>query len=433
MIASIPIISPIFQGLLNTIGWILAEIYKYIPNYGIAIIILTLLIKIVLLPLGVKQIKSMQTMQAIQPRIKEINKKYKADKAKAQEETMKLYKEAGVNPLGGCLPLLLQFPILISMYAVIRMPMLQASPNGSKDPTAYIVQNNHLPIDSRLFSDVITHQNTGLLIVNLQCSAAQSGSQAYLSDTSRDPVISGKPLYNGRYLSNGDISNQQPIPNLTSSSTLDCGKGVPSKIPYFVLLALMIATTFYQQRQMQKASPPGATSGQQQTIMKLMPIMFGVFGFAFPAGLVVYWTVSNIFQIGQQSYLMRAGHIGPEALDKRMAEQRAKNVDQPVKKGWMARMMEQAQQQERSGGKGTGKSSGTKPTGRSPGKTPGKSGGSSGRSTGGRTSTQPKPSGSSGSSTPKRRPNVGGNKPGGSAKPAGPKKRPGGGSDGEVD
>ena len=88
----------------------------------------------------------------------------------------------------------------------------------------------------------------------------------------------------------------------------------------------MIATTFYQQRQMTKASPPGSASGQQQAIMRIMPIMFGVFGFAFPAGLVLYWSVSNLFQIGQQSLLLKAGHIGPEALERQMAAQKAKNA-----------------------------------------------------------------------------------------------------------
>ncbi len=109
----------------------------------------------------------------------------------------------------------------------------------------------------------------------------------------------------------------------------------------------MIATTFYQQRQMTKASPPNASSQQQQAIMKLMPIMFGVFGFAFPAGLVLYWCVSNVFQIGQQAALLRAGHIGPEALERKMAETRAKNAakaGQPEKKSLMQRWMDQAQQ-----------------------------------------------------------------------------------------
>ena len=100
VLASIPIISPLFQVLLNTIGWVLAGIYHVIPNYGVAIIILTLLLRVLLVPLGVKQIKSMRTMQALQPKIEDMQKKYKGNKPKIQEETMRLYKEAGVNPLG---------------------------------------------------------------------------------------------------------------------------------------------------------------------------------------------------------------------------------------------------------------------------------------------------------------------------------------------
>ena len=96
--------------------WVLAWLYDLVGNFGIAIIILTIVFRIVLLPLGIKQIKSMQAMQALQPKIKEIQKRFKGNKQKIQEQTMKLYQEYGVNPLGGCLPLLLQFPILIAMY-----------------------------------------------------------------------------------------------------------------------------------------------------------------------------------------------------------------------------------------------------------------------------------------------------------------------------
>ena len=74
MLAEIPVISPIFQGLLDTIGWILAWLYDVIPNYGVAIILLTLFLRFLLFPLGMKQIKSMQAMQALQPKIKEIQK-----------------------------------------------------------------------------------------------------------------------------------------------------------------------------------------------------------------------------------------------------------------------------------------------------------------------------------------------------------------------
>jgi len=333
-----------FQALLDAIGWVLASIFDLIPNYGISIIVLTLLIRLLLLPLGIKQIKSMQAMQAIQPRVKELQKKYKGNKQKAQEETMKLYKEAGVNPLGGCLPLLLQFPILIAMYAVIRAPSLQQVVDP---PQTYRVMNNHLPEDSTLFKDVITHTNTGMIFVNLQCSAAQSGTQAQLKDTE------GKNVQNGWALEDGQ-GNALPY---TSIGTLNCGNGIPDKIPYFLLLVVMIGTTFYQQRQMQKASPPGAASSQQQAIMKFMPLMFGIFGFTFPAGLVLYWMVSNLFQIGQQAALLRAGHIGPDALDRRIAEQKARaanQADKPQKKGFMAGMMERAEQarQQQPGTKG---------------------------------------------------------------------------------
>lgn len=429
MLASIPIISPLFQILLNAMGWVMAEIYRFIPNYGVAIIVLTLIIKFALLPLGVKQIKSMQHMQAIQPRVKEIQKKYKGNKTKIQEETMKLYREAGVSPFGGCLPLLLTFPFLISMYAVIRMPILQPVPESASTAqtvTQYVVHNNHLPVDSRLFHDVITHENTGIGVMNLQCSPAQSGSAAVvLTDSARHPIVPDKPLLNG--------ANAPPTPlppDLTSRSTLDCGNGPTAKIPYFVLLALMVATTYYQQRQMNKANPPGASSNQQQAILRIMPLFMGFIGFGLPAGLGVYWTLSNIFQIGQQTVLMRAGHIGPDAIDRRIAEQKAKAAaagDNPPKKGFLARMLEQQDTQRKlrdanpppdrgSGGSGKRPSGGSSSRGRS----------GSGSASKGTSKDGPQ----QGPQGPRRRPNTGGGRKGGAP---GPKKRPGGNGGGEGD
>ena len=308
-----------WQALLDGLGWILAEIYAVIGNFGLSIIVLTILIRLVLLPLGIKQIKSMQHMQAIQPQIKALQKKYKGNKQKIQEETMKLYRDAGVNPLGGCLPLLLQFPILIAMYSILRAPAPTPEfVSIEETPTAFA--NNHYPTDSELFRDVTGHSDGGLtfLFMNLQCSLVQAGDQQPVMDSA------------------GEESPQ----------TLDCGSNkIVDTIPYVVLLLLMVGTTFYQQRQMQKASPPGAQSAQQQAILKYMPLMFAFFGLTFPAGLVLYWTTSNAFQIGQQAFLLRAGHIGPDALEKRMAEQRAKaESGEPAKKGFMAKMMEKAEQ-----------------------------------------------------------------------------------------
>jgi hypothetical protein len=156
-----------------------------------------------------------------------------------------------------------------------------------------------------------------------------------------------------------------------SQASYKCGSGGTAKIPYFVLLALMVATTFYQQYQMQRASPPGSASAQQQQIMRIFPLMFGFLGFTFPAGLVLYWTIANVFMISQQWVLLRAGHIGPEAMERRRAEHQARQAsgDGP-KKGWMASLMERAQQERQSRG-------GQQPTGKADGK--GGGGSSSGR------------------------------------------------------
>jgi YidC/Oxa1 family membrane protein insertase len=350
-----------WQSLLDAIGWVLAQIYDLIPNYGLSIIILTIVIRLLLLPLGIKQIKSMQHMQAIQPKLKELQKKHKGNKQKIQEEQMRLYKEAGVNPLGGCLPLLLQFPILIAMYSVLRAPVPNAdynpdAPAGSPESVEYV--NNHLPTDSQLYADLTQHNQSGEMFgfMNLQCSLLQAGSQVEV------PNRAGEP----------------------SGEIIDCGDArFPDVIPYVVLLLLMIGSTFYQQQQMQKASPPGSQTSQQQAIMRVMPLMFAFFGLSFPAGLVLYWTTSNIFQIGQQYALLRAGHIGPDALEKRIEEQRARAAargGEPEKEGFMQRLMAKAESAQEQRDVQTGKkppprkkpasggsrSAGSKPTGQKP-------------------------------------------------------------------
>jgi YidC/Oxa1 family membrane protein insertase len=330
-----------FQALLDAIGWLLARLYDFTGNFGFAIIILTIVFRIVLLPLGIKQIKSMQAMQALQPKIKEIQKKYKGNKQKVQEQTMKLYQEYGVNPLGGCLPLLLQFPILIAMYSVIRAPVpLPADPDA---PGVVQYHNNHLPENSQLFIDVTHHNQGGLhfLFMDLQCSAQQAGKTVPVLNTERKP----------------------------SGDTLDCGDSGADRIPYFVILAIMIATTFYSSRQTQKATPASAQNQQTQIITKIMPIMFGIFGFQFPAGLVLYWTVSNLFQIGQQSVMLRLGHIGPEAMERRIAAAKAKASSKPDKprSGFVGKMMERADQ-ERKRRQGDPPPALRKPPPRTPGK-----------------------------------------------------------------
>lgn len=107
------------QALENALFWILNYFYGWVHDYGFAIVLLTVAVRIVMLPLTIKQVKSMHELQRIQPKLKELQEKYKNNKEKLQEETMKFYQEHKVNPFGGCLPTLLQFPVLIALYRTL--------------------------------------------------------------------------------------------------------------------------------------------------------------------------------------------------------------------------------------------------------------------------------------------------------------------------
>lgn len=354
MIGAVPW-SPAFQALLDGLGWLIAKIYDTIPNYGVTIIVLTVLIRLVLLPLGIKQIRSMQHMQLVQPKVKALQQKYKGNKQKQQEEVMKLYREYGVNPFSGCWPVLLQFPILIAMYSVLRFP--QHPIHISEGTQLYNVVTAQIPpvsIPQEIPPKPQPSDGTEFLWMNLLCPASQAGNpNAKLGD---------------RISVNGEtVAVQYPV---------DCGSGVPTRVPYYVFVVLMFGTTYFQQRQMQKASPPGASSSQQQALLRIMPIMFGVFGFFFPAGLVVYWTTSNLWQIGQQYFMLRTR---PSAED--LA---AKADGKKDKKGFMAslmdRMSDERQRREGPTSKSTGGSKADPaPRPSPPPKKPG-SGGNGGRS-----------------------------------------------------
>jgi YidC/Oxa1 family membrane protein insertase len=250
-----------FQALLNAIGALLSRVYDLVPNYGATIIIFTIAIRVILLPLNIKQVRSMQASQALQPKIKEIQRKYKSDRMKMSEEVNKLYKEHGVSPLGGCFPLVAQLPVLFALYAVLRVP------SGVQ----------HIPVDSGLRTAIVQQQSgVKLLGANLLCSTKQAGTTVKIP-----PAHPPAPI-----------------------KELKCGATGTDKVTFYALVLLMIGTTYYQQRQMLKASPGGPTQ-QQQTLTYMMPLVFGFLGFTFPSGLVLYWTTTNCIQIGIQHFVRK--------------------------------------------------------------------------------------------------------------------------------
>ncbi|MCT4584725.1 MAG: YidC/Oxa1 family membrane protein insertase [Peptostreptococcaceae bacterium] len=110
------------DAISNLLGTLLHVIYNLVNNYGIAIILFTVVVRLALLPLTFKQTKSMKEMQVIQPKIKEIQEKYKNNKEVLNQKVMEVYQKHNVNPMAGCLPLLVQFPILIGLFRALRDP-----------------------------------------------------------------------------------------------------------------------------------------------------------------------------------------------------------------------------------------------------------------------------------------------------------------------
>ena len=244
-----------FDSLYRLLGQVISFFFNLVPNYGVAIILLTIFVRLVLLPLTIKQTKSMQAMQKLQPQMKELQAKYKGDKQRLNEEMMKLYKTHQVNPLGGCLPLVLQFPVFIALFRVLNSCGVKVA-KGKACPAAAI-GTKYLPVGSAILA-TIQKGNTSFLGMKMGTSPAEIISTA----------------------------------------------GLVAAIPYLVLLALMGITTWYQTKQAQGAQPPGANN-QMAIVGKIMPIMLIVFSYRFPVGVSIYWVVSNLWTIGQQHVLLR--------------------------------------------------------------------------------------------------------------------------------
>ena len=229
--------------------WLFDEIFNLGKDSGwtwaLSIVGLTLTIRFALIPLFVKQIKTSRNMALVQPQVKELQKKYGHDRERLAQETMKLYQETGTNPLASCLPLLLQMPIFLSLFRLVE----QAAKKGDSYEKFFLTSD--------------------------------------LSDSLQDAVFLGAPI--ARTFINGD-------------------GGV--RVLAAVLVIAMTATTFLTQRQlMQKNMPPDALTGpyaqQQKVLLYVLPFAFGIGGIFFPIGVLLYWTTSNLWTMGQQFYVIR--------------------------------------------------------------------------------------------------------------------------------
>jgi len=239
--------------LLDLLGGVLNFFYQIIPNLGIAIILLTLAISLVLFPLTLKQTRSMKAMQEIQPEVKRLQKELKGDKEELNKQLMALYQERGVNPAAGCLPLIVQMPIWFGLFSVLRNIKV---PEGGTEAFSQYIGNGTEAI------------NTMFLGMDLTLAPSSVVPDA---------------------IKNGDI--------LTA-------------VPYVLLIILIVAAGFYQQVQTTRTSkkPDGEqsqTAQSMQNAMKIMPFFFGFISWTLTSGLGIYFATSNLFRIGQQALILR--------------------------------------------------------------------------------------------------------------------------------
>ena len=278
-----------FLDIINVpLGWLFRIIYMIVNNYGWALVLFTIITKAILLPLSVKQQKSMSKMQAVQPKLNEIQKKYQYDKEKLNQETMKIYQENKINPMGGCLPLLIQFPVLIGLYNIIRMPLTYVLKFGSGAlPTVQEVLDILAPLG---FAGTI-HDEIKIADYLFNTQGALEAVQAAFPQAE---IITLDFNFLGMNLSQ--------IPNFMVLSPLLL---IPILAGVSSYLTSWITTKMNGSAAKPSNGQENTTASTMQTMTYIFPFMTVFFAFSLPAGLGFYWILSNIVQIIQQVVLTK--------------------------------------------------------------------------------------------------------------------------------
>lgn len=229
------------QPLIDMFEWILVGLHSIVGSWGMAIITLTIVIRGLMLPLSIVQYKSMKGMAALSPKIKALQEKHKEDPQKLMQEQRALMSESGVNPAAGCLPLLLQMPVFISLFYMLRKDL------------KYDICG--VPLDHPQIGDIT-------------CSAW---------DTPAGFVAGAEQFLF--------------IPDLTAKAT----GGVLAALIVLYISSQLLSTILM----------PSTVTGLQRNIFYALPFLFVPFIIAFPAGLLVYWITTNLFTVVQQVALRR--------------------------------------------------------------------------------------------------------------------------------
>ncbi|MBK5221412.1 MAG: membrane protein insertase YidC [Acidimicrobiia bacterium] len=267
-----------FDAFFNAIAGLLAWFYE-LPvvggSYGGAIVLLTLTVMIIVTPLTLKGTRSMMTMQALGPEMKKIQQQHADDRVKMNEELLAFYKENKINPVGSCLPLVLQMPVFIILYQVING--LTRISDGTFDP-------KYISHDSALYQALTEKSEMVSWGLDLSRAASKALQVSFVEG-----------------------------------------------LPYIALIVAVAATSYIQQKQISGRNPNAEMPQQQKILLRVMPVFFAFISFNFAAALVIYFFVSNLYRIGQQAYISKAiygaGGVGaaPATIDTTATESTRKS------------------------------------------------------------------------------------------------------------
>lgn len=253
------------NALFELLAGLLAFFYDLVPNYAVAIVLLTFTVMLALAPVTLRGTRSMLALQRLQPEVKKLQEEHKHDRQAANEALMAFYKEHKINPLSGCLPMIVQFPVLIVMFNVIR----------------------------------------GLT----------AESPKYLSHDSA--------LYQALVRSRGAMESFGV--DLAETAT---GLGGAGALPLYLLVALVTVTGYWQIKQMQARSTSAQQMNPQaQMITKVMPLFSGLISLSLPGGVVLYFLASNLFRIAQQSLMYRFDPALAATVKREITEIETKTIE----------------------------------------------------------------------------------------------------------
>ncbi|MCI9409630.1 MAG: YidC/Oxa1 family membrane protein insertase [Oscillospiraceae bacterium] len=277
------------------LGYIMWLMYQITHNYAWAIILFTLITKIILFPLSVKQQKSSAAMAAFQPKLEKLKKQYANNQQKLQEEQMKLYSEEGINPMASCLPLFIQFPILYGIFDVVYRPLTHILHAG-KDAinAAAEITRNIFTANGGAVPAYFEHRPEIYIVKEVQKDPSAFSSMAEQFPDFAEKVVN----FNNKLFGIVDLGD---IPTLHPESW-KAAAVILLMIP-IMSGVIQLAMTIYMQIRNKKMNPDAPNMGGMNIMLYVMPLFSIWIAFKYPAGIGFYWTMSSLFSFVQSIVL----------------------------------------------------------------------------------------------------------------------------------